>query len=219
MRRRNGMVVHRGIGFPSCSRELDVRPVNTRDPGGYYAWLGLSPWATEAEIKERCRFLLRAYHPDGRAPDRELFERVEMMYRTLTDPVKKAEYDNTPEGTVPLDREVLEEMSRHMTPEQIKERVEQLAPSHVWTHAYERGYPPTEDEVDFWCRLVARVGWELGLRGPVQIEFCAGAVGKATPGWVRIDHTRPPSTGLAVDAVQAALKTGFLSEACVSVNT
>lgn len=197
--------VRSGVGFPTSSRELAPLPPNRKDPSGYYAFLGLDPWASEREIKERCRYLLRLYHPDGQCPDRGLFERVEMMYRTLGDPVRKVQYDNTPEGQVMLDRELVQELRTKLTPEQIESL---LVPDvTTWTYAAIDGVELDEDEVDFWYRLLARVAWELGYQGTIRVEFGSGP-GDPPEGWVRVDPETPPSTSAAVEALRAANLTG-----------
>lgn len=93
-RKRRGQF--KGIGYPSCSREVVKRARNTRDPLGLYGLLGVTPWASDTEIKRAYRDLSRAYHPDGSSPDREKFEEVSRAYRVLSE--SRDEYNELPDG-------------------------------------------------------------------------------------------------------------------------
>lgn len=94
------MQLRQGIGFPSVCRDLVLyrRPVAWRDPNGFYRLLGLTPAASEAEIRRAGRRLLARYHPDGSAPDQEQFLCVSEAYRTLTE--HRNTYDTMPDGHV-----------------------------------------------------------------------------------------------------------------------
>ena len=65
-----------------------------------YNLFGVSPKATADEIKQRFRFLAQAYHPDKFASDEhrkqaeEQFKKINAAYQILSDPEKKAKYDN-----------------------------------------------------------------------------------------------------------------------------
>ena len=96
-----------GIGYPSCNRALSRVARNINDPNGYYAELGLLPWATPDEIKRALRDVYRRYHPDGLTPDRDRFSRFQEIGAVLTDPLMKVRYDRTPEGQVFIDSEIL----------------------------------------------------------------------------------------------------------------
>lgn len=65
---------------------------NKRD---YYEVLGLSKSATEADIKKAYRSLAKKYHPDvNKEKDADVkFKEVQEAYETLSDPQKRATYD------------------------------------------------------------------------------------------------------------------------------
>lgn len=96
-----------GVGYPSCNRALSRIVRNVNDPNGYYAELGLLPWATQDEIKRALRDVYRRYHPDGLAPNTEKFMRFQEIGAVLTDPEMKLRYDRTPDGQMFIDSEIL----------------------------------------------------------------------------------------------------------------
>jgi len=62
----------------------------------YYEVLGLSKGATEEEIKKAYRKLARQYHPDVNKDDKEAaekFKEINEAYHVLSDPEKRARYD------------------------------------------------------------------------------------------------------------------------------
>jgi len=59
----------------------------------YYSTLGISKSANADEIKKAYRRMANQHHPD-KGGDTEKFKEIEEAYRTLSDPQKKAEYDN-----------------------------------------------------------------------------------------------------------------------------
>lgn len=63
----------------------------------YYEILGISRTATEDEIKQSYRTLAREFHPDvNSSPDAEdTFKEINLAYATLTDTLKRADYDQS----------------------------------------------------------------------------------------------------------------------------
>jgi DnaJ-class molecular chaperone len=61
-----------------------------------YDELELPKNCTAEEIKQKYRILAQIYHPDKAVfGDEEKFKRVKLAYETLSDPIKRAEYDST----------------------------------------------------------------------------------------------------------------------------
>ena len=66
-----------------------------------YAILGLTRYATQAQISHAYRSLLRRYHPDTRTPGNQLhdaasdadLQQLLTAYAVLRDPDRRAEYD------------------------------------------------------------------------------------------------------------------------------
>lgn len=94
------MQLRRGVGFPSSCRELVLyrRPVTWHDANGFYRILGVTPAASDDEIRHVGRSLLARYHPDGPEPDQDKFLAVEEAYRSLRD--NREIYDQVPDGHV-----------------------------------------------------------------------------------------------------------------------
>lgn len=64
----------------------------------YYTTLGINKDASPDEIKRAYRKLASQHHPD-KGGDTKKFQEIEEAYRTLSDPEKRAQYDNpAPQG-------------------------------------------------------------------------------------------------------------------------
>ena len=61
-----------------------------KDP---YQSLGVNKGATENEVKKAYRKLAKEYHPDKSSGNEERFKEIADAYETLSDPKKKAQYD------------------------------------------------------------------------------------------------------------------------------
>lgn len=102
-----------GRGFPSSATEIERRPPNQSDPNGYYHAFGLSPDATDAEVRRAYRFLARRMHPDGARPNPELFHVVQHVFSVLGDEQARHRYDTTPEGQAFLSSLEMRRLERH----------------------------------------------------------------------------------------------------------
>ncbi len=59
----------------------------------HYETLGVSKDANQQDIKKAYRKLASKHHPD-KGGDQEQFKRIQGAYETLSDPNKRAQYDN-----------------------------------------------------------------------------------------------------------------------------
>lgn len=59
----------------------------------YYQTLGIDKSATQEDIKKAYRKLASIHHPD-KGGDTATFQKIQAAYETLSDPQKRAEYDN-----------------------------------------------------------------------------------------------------------------------------
>jgi len=77
---------------PNNNRTAQTRLANT-----YYARLGVTPWASEIEIRRNYRELSKRYHPDTTAfPQqvaKEKFQLINEAYATLSNPERRQLYD------------------------------------------------------------------------------------------------------------------------------
>jgi curved DNA-binding protein len=68
----------------------------------YYETLSVSKDATPEEIKKSYRKLVKEHHPDKTGGDDSQFKKISEAYETLSDPVKKEQYDNPSRGHNPF---------------------------------------------------------------------------------------------------------------------
>ena len=72
-------------------------------PDNLYAILGLRPDARPSEITAAFRTRAKLLHPDmPETGDPDAFMRLNDAYQVLSDPVRRAEYDNQPEDLIPV---------------------------------------------------------------------------------------------------------------------
>ena len=67
------------------------------DPKGYYACLGVKPWATAADIRAAYHRCAKQWHPDvdPRPEAKARFQAMTEAYRILINPLERAIYDRS----------------------------------------------------------------------------------------------------------------------------
>jgi peptidoglycan hydrolase-like protein with peptidoglycan-binding domain len=77
--------------------------MSTTDPKGYYACLGVEPWATADQIRAAYHRCAKLYHPDHNpSPQAKArFQAINEAYRTLGNPQQRAAYDNARRAGAP----------------------------------------------------------------------------------------------------------------------
>jgi DnaJ family protein A protein 2 len=82
-----------GGGFPGGGRGGKGRGKKAVDTNKFYEILGVSKDASEADIRKAYKKLSLKHHPD-RGGDAEKFKELSEAYEVLSDPTKRAKYDN-----------------------------------------------------------------------------------------------------------------------------
>ena len=68
----------------------------------YYAILNVTKTATQDEIKKQYHILAKQYHPDKCNGNNEQFIQLNTAHETLSDPIKRDQYDNISENDVSI---------------------------------------------------------------------------------------------------------------------
>lgn len=160
-----------GIGYPSCNRALARIPRNRKDPHGYYAELGVEPWATHQEIRDALRRAYRTYHADGDFPDTRMFMRVKAIADTLLDPVKRQKYNTTPPGERLLDRVYEQELAEmpDMTVEILKSMLNPPAPERFFDFFADEQDDEDKDLAQEWYDNLVHVAPYAGFKGVIKV--------------------------------------------------
>ena len=174
------MSVHPGAGYPSCNTELCRIPGNRHDPGGYYAEIGVPPWASAAQIRAVLRALYRRLHPDtGACPDIDRLVRVRLIAEVLLDPEARDRYDRTPPGKRLLDpvyrrelsaldfsgvdRETMQRMLRPAPPP------DDLTPSADYDYLAVDRQPGDRQLAQRWYAALVAAAPVVGYRGRIKV--------------------------------------------------
>jgi DnaJ-domain-containing protein 1 len=105
LRARTGsMAIQGSLSVEDCDRFAALfqqeairlrRERNAVSRPDFYTVLGLARTATADEIKDAFRAKAKACHPDTSAHDGETMAQLNSAYETLSDPVKRQQYDST----------------------------------------------------------------------------------------------------------------------------
>lgn len=180
------------------------------DPNGYYEVLGLDPNDEHSEDDIRRAYWVRAkeYHPDGSAPDEELFHRVQMAYSVLKDPESRAKYDELDPSQVYLDEDVVAAIIKNMVG--VKDRTEAIntlkdklnvsigrrvtkpkappaPPGPLFDsfayYYYEGEEAPSKEIREQWIAHIVHAMWDRGMRGEVKVGFTQGDAHVVSKPW------------------------------------
>ena len=173
-----------GVGFPSCDTALCRLPPNRADPHGYYAEIGVPPWASDGEIKSAVRALYRRLHPDtGSRPDPNRLTRVKLIAEVLLDPAERDKYNRTPAGKRLLDKVYRSELSAldvlsGLTPDQLDDALRPVSadPTGSASRAGEwYDYLAVDRRAgdmhlaQRWYECLVRASWLVGYRRRIKV--------------------------------------------------
>ena len=184
-------------------------PRNRRDPHGYYAEIGVPPWASPDDIRRAVRRLYRELHPDtGSRPDTNRLQRVKLIAEVLLDPVTRHHYDTTPPGRRLLDKVYRAELGavEELGDLSAEELDQVLTPTPTtpsrpdWYDYLSVGrHPDDRDKVQGWYRFLTGVAPLVGYRSRIVVLIHDGPAfyhpGTST---LAIPRSWEPSTALAL---------------------
>jgi DnaJ-class molecular chaperone len=154
----------------------------------FYRILGINQEADPAKIKEAYRRAAKRYHPDISPKDEERFRQVQAAYETLSDPKKKAVYDE--QSTKQPVHDVRSYPLPHLTPSSfpIFDEIERIFSDldSFWNDE-EISFPRIfrEDRGDLNLEVIlspeeAAIGCEI----PIEIPYSRGCSRCHGTGWV-----------------------------------
>lgn len=176
-------------------------PKTKADPNGYYEVCGLDPDGeySDEDIRRAYWSKAKEYHPDGSAPDEELFHRVQMAYAVLKDPESRAKYDELDPSEIYLDEDVVAAIIKNMVG--LKDRTETInalkdklnvsigrkvtkpkappAPpgpefDSFAYYFYEGEEVPSVEIREKWVAHIVHAMWDRGMRGEIRVGFTQG---------------------------------------------
>ncbi len=154
----------------------------------FYRILGINHQADPAKIKKAYRRAAKRYHPDISPQDEEKFRQVQTAYETLSDPEKKAVYDE--QFTKLPVRDVKSYSPSHLTPCSfpIFGEIERIFfdLDSFWSNE-ETGLLATfaEDRGDLHLEVIlTREEAVLGCEIPIEIPYSRGCKRCYGTGWV-----------------------------------
>ena len=197
-----------GVGFPSASRALARKKVNFNDPNGYYIFLDLPPWASDREIRQRCRMLMAAYHPDGSEPNAAMYERTSMIYKVLRDPVQKAIYEHVAEGNVYVDDEVIRDSEEGKIVIEIDDKPKPK--DSFWSYFSDDPQPSDRHLAGMWYQLLLEAAYDIGWAGRIRLYMTTSRVRNVVGEEVYVwKHNPTPDRAAAVMSTYATVR-GFM---------
>jgi len=154
----------------------------------FYRILGINQEADPAKIKRAYRRAAKKYHPDISPKDEEKFRQVQTAYETLSDPEKKAAYDE--QFTEHPVRDVRSYPPPDLTPSSFAifdeiERVFSYLNSFWNNEGNSFLRPSVEDRGDLHLEVIlTREEAALGCEIPIEIPYSRGCRRCNGTGWV-----------------------------------